>query len=61
MVWEDPSINILARDISDRAERQIAELEPTSEQLLAWLRGRAKAYRRGLGTTRTFPNTGSVA
>jgi hypothetical protein len=61
MVWEDPSINILARDISDRAERQIAELEPTSEQLLAWLRGRAKAYRRGLGTTRTFPNTGSAA
>jgi hypothetical protein len=50
MVWEDSSIDILARDISDKAEHRIAELKPDSPQLLDWLRDRARAYRRSRNT-----------
>jgi hypothetical protein len=45
MVSQDSTINILDRDIIERVERGIAELEPDSPQLVGWLRDRAKSHR----------------
>ena len=45
MLWQDGSVDILARDIAQRVERKIAELEPDSPQLIEWLRDRMGTCR----------------
>lgn len=44
MLWADPSVDVLDRDISDKVERRVAELEPDSPHLVEWLRERTGAY-----------------
>jgi hypothetical protein len=61
MVWGDPTIDILARDISDRAEQRIAELEPDSPQLIGWLRERTRVYRESLNAAEASPSTDRAA
>ena len=43
--WKDKTIDILARDISEKAEQEIAGLQADSPDLIEWLRDRARWYQ----------------
>jgi hypothetical protein len=42
---QDPSINILDRDVIEKVERRIVDLEPDAPSLIGWLRERAMIHR----------------
>jgi hypothetical protein len=50
--WKDKDVEILARDISETAEKEIGGLFPDSPVLVEWLQDRLRGYRAGKTVTR---------